>query len=75
MLIPWDALPADTLDSVIEEFASREGTDYGHHEYSLADKVEHVREQLKRREAWIDFDPDSETLDIRLSDQHPPPAW
>ena len=74
MLIPWDALPPDTLDSVIEEFVSREGTDYGQYEYSLADKVAHVREQLKRREAWIDFDPDTETLDIRLSAQYPPPA-
>jgi len=74
MLIPWDALPADTLESVIEEFVSREGTDYGQHEYSLADKVFHVREQLKRREAWIDFDPDTESLDIRLSAQTPPPA-
>lgn len=74
MLIPWTALPPETLEHIIEEFVSREGTDYGHHEYTLSDKVAQVREQLKRRDAWIDFDPDTETLDIRLTVQHPPPA-
>lgn len=64
MKIPWERLDADTLDAVIEEFVSREGTDYGQQEYSLADKVAQVRLQLKRGEAWIDFDPDTETCHL-----------
>ncbi|MBU2097840.1 MAG: YheU family protein [Gammaproteobacteria bacterium] len=64
MKIPWERLDADTLDAVIEEFVSREGTDYGQQEYSLADKVAQVRLQLKRGEAWIDFDPDTQTCHL-----------
>lgn len=64
MKIPWERLSAETLDAVIEEYVSREGTDYGHHEYSLADKVAQVRLQLKRGEAWIDFDADTETCHL-----------
>ena len=29
MIIPWQQLPAATLDSLIESFVLREGTDYG----------------------------------------------
>lgn len=64
MKIPWERLSPETLDAVIEEYVSREGTDYGHHEYSLADKVAQVRLQLQRGKAWIDFDPDTETCHL-----------
>lgn len=47
MIIPWENLAADTLDSLIESFVLREGTDYGVHEKSLTQKVEDVRRQLK----------------------------
>lgn len=64
MLIPWDRLSAEVLDAVIEEYVTREGTDYGPHDYSLADKVAQVRLQLKRGEAVIDFDPDTQTCHL-----------
>jgi uncharacterized protein YheU (UPF0270 family) len=60
---PEDLEPA-TLEAVIVEFVSREGTDYGHAEHSLDDKVAAVRRQLARGEARIVFDPDSETTTI-----------
>jgi uncharacterized protein len=64
MLIPWDRLSSDVLDAVIEEYVTREGTDYGPHDYSLADKVAQVRLQLRRGEAVIDFDPDTQTCHL-----------
>ena len=72
MDIPWQALPEDTLTALIEEFVSREGTEYGWHDYSLADKVAQVRLQLKRGETRIDFDPDSETCNIVAADGRRP---
>ena len=39
MEIPPSKLPPATLNAIIEEFISREGTDYGTREYSLAEKV------------------------------------
>jgi uncharacterized protein len=64
MEIPWQRLPEDTLNAVIEEYVSREGTDYGDNEYTLADKVAQVRLQLKHGQAIIDFDPDTETCNL-----------
>lgn len=64
MEIPWQRLSDDVLDAVIEEFVSREGTEYGAEDYSLAGKVAQVRLQLKRGEAVVDFDPDTETCHL-----------
>jgi uncharacterized protein YheU (UPF0270 family) len=42
----------------------REGTDYGEKEFSLEDKVARVVTQLKKGEAKIVFDPESESITI-----------
>ncbi len=47
MIIPWQDLPAATLDNLIESFVLREGTDYGEKSFSLAEKVAQVRQQLE----------------------------
>ncbi len=62
--IPHAELSADALRGVIEAFVLREGTDYGDHQFSLEQKVNHVLRQLERNEAQIMFDPNSETIDI-----------
>jgi uncharacterized protein YheU (UPF0270 family) len=63
MFIPHHSVSADVLRGVIEEFVSREGTDYGF-EYSLDDKVKAVHKQLEQGKARLFFDPISETCDI-----------
>lgn len=62
--VPWESLDDELLNAVIEEFVSREGTDYGHAEVSLAQKVAQVRAQLRARRAMLVFDEESETTDI-----------
>jgi uncharacterized protein len=62
--VPYTELPAELLQAVIESFVLREGTDYGEREISLQDKVAKVIAQLKRGEAKIVFDPESETITI-----------
>ncbi|MCG6522870.1 YheU family protein, partial [Vibrio parahaemolyticus] len=42
----------------------REGTDYGEHERSLADKVADVKQQLKRGEAVLVWSELHETVNI-----------
>lgn len=64
MRIPWQSLADETLTALIEEFVSREGTDYGLQEYTLEEKVSHVRSQLQRGAAEIDFDVESSTCNI-----------
>ncbi|EKN4119171.1 TPA: YheU family protein [Yersinia enterocolitica] len=53
MIIPWQQVDSETLDNLLEAFVLREGTDYGEHERSLAQKVEDVRRQLVSGEAVL----------------------
>jgi uncharacterized protein YheU (UPF0270 family) len=62
--VPYTDLSADLLHAVIESFVLREGTDYGEKEFSLEDKVARVISQLKKGEAKIIFDPQSESVTI-----------
>ena len=53
MIIPMDALSDEALNGLIEEFVTRDGTDYGEIETSLAHKVTQVKAQLKRGDVVI----------------------
>lgn len=64
MEIPFHALSEGALRGLIEEFVTREGTEYGEREVDLETKCEQVRAQLRRGEAYISFDPDTETAMI-----------
>jgi uncharacterized protein YheU (UPF0270 family) len=66
--VPMDALAPDVLRALIEEFVTRDGTDYGVREIDLEQKVENLRRQLARGEARIVFDPESESVNIVVSD-------
>lgn len=64
MRIPHTALEPETLLRLIEEFVTREGTEYGHTDHALATKVAQVRGQLERGEASIVFDAASSSCHI-----------
>ena len=64
MVIPLEELSAEALRGVIEEFVTREGTDYGGQTYSLEDKVEQVSKQLRRGETVIVYDPQAQACSI-----------
>jgi uncharacterized protein YheU (UPF0270 family) len=63
--IPHTELAADLLQAVIQSFVLREGPDYGEYEFSLDQKVAGVIRQLERGEAYIVFDPESSSVDIK----------
>lgn len=62
--VPFEQLSAAAQRGVIEEFVTREGTDYGHVEVSLDDKVAAVRRQIDRGEVILIFDPKSERVNL-----------
>jgi uncharacterized protein YheU (UPF0270 family) len=64
VVVPWARLSPAALRSVIEEFVTREGTEYGAHDVALDDKVLAVRRQLERREVVVLFDAKSETVNL-----------
>lgn len=66
--IPYDQLSPETLDSVIEEFVTRDGTDYGETETLLEQKVDQVKRQLKTGKAVILFDESTQTCNIVSTD-------
>jgi uncharacterized protein YheU (UPF0270 family) len=66
--VPWDALPAEQLEALVESFVLREGTDYGPREFELAGKVAAVLRQLQQGKARILWDPGSESGTIVTAD-------
>lgn len=62
--IPYQSLSVVALTGIVEEFASRDGTDYGEYEYSLSDKVKQVENQLKAGHLILLFDPVSESCQL-----------
>lgn len=62
--IPWDELSDDALIGIIEEFVTREGTEYGDSEVSLEAKCQQVRQQLRGGEAFITFNEELQTCSI-----------
>lgn len=62
--VPWDAIAADTLEALVEEYVTRDGTDYGDSEVPLARKVAQVREQLRRGEVVIVFEEATESINL-----------
>lgn len=70
MEIPHTQLADDVLRAVIEEYITREGTDYGDREYTLDEKVEQIINQLRRREVLINYDPDTRTCQLAPCARH-----
>ncbi len=66
MEIPYQAVPPETLSNMIEEFVTRDGTDYGEQETSLNDKVAQVLNLLKAGKASIQYDESLEICEIVL---------
>lgn len=64
-----EQLSKDALQGVIEDYITREGTDYGLKDFSLDQKVEQVRGQLSAGRAMIVFDPVTESCSLMLKEQ------
>jgi len=62
--IPHDQLSKEALQGVIEEFITRESTDYGATEVSLETKVRQVHQNLNSGNAILVFDGKTETCNI-----------
>jgi uncharacterized protein len=70
--IPHTALSPEALQNLLEEFVTREGTDYGPYAYSLEDKVRHVRRQVEAGKAVILYDPRTATCHIEVRERVQP---
>ena len=62
--VPFDRLSAAAQRGVIEEYVTREGTDYGEGEVDLATKVAQVRRQIDRGEVVVLFQAKTGTVNL-----------
>lgn len=67
--IPFEQLSADALQGLVEEFVTRDGTDYGAEETALEKKISQVRQQLQRGEVLIVYDEDTATTGLVTREQ------
>jgi uncharacterized protein YheU (UPF0270 family) len=66
--ISCENLSSETLRAVIEEYVTRNGTDYGEVEVPLEQKVRQVHRELKSGKAFILFDTIDQTCNIVSKD-------
>lgn len=64
VLVPVQRLQADVLQALLEEYATRDGTDYGERERTLEEKVAQLLRQLRSGDLQILYDVDSEQWDL-----------
>ena len=69
MIVPWQQINTDTSHQLLEEFASRDGTDYGAYETSLADKVSQLEIQLKQKRILVVYSELHESINIVPAEQ------
>jgi uncharacterized protein YheU (UPF0270 family) len=69
--VPLSELSADALRGLAESFVLREGTDYGEVERTHEQKIADVLRQLERGEARIEFDPQTESVNLVVAKKTP----
>ena len=67
-IIPVNKLSSEALQGVIEEYISRDGTDYGAIEVPLETKFRQIKSKLEKGLAVLIFDDETETTNIFLHD-------
>jgi uncharacterized protein len=69
MIMPHEMLSLEALQGVIEALVTREGTDYGTQDVSLATTVWQVRQQLDAGTAVVVYDEGTESCTIQPTHQ------
>ena len=64
MIIPHQQLSPEALRGLIEEYITRDGTDYGIQEISLVQKVKQVEQQIIRGDVVVVFDITTESVSL-----------
>ena len=67
-IIPVNKLSREAVKVIIEEYISRDGTDYGEVETSAEMKFRYVKQKLQKALAVLIFDDDAETTNVFMAD-------
>lgn len=66
--IPYDRLSPEALRGLVEDFVTREGTDYGETEIPPAERIEQVMKRIKTGRAVIVFDSNTNSCSLWNAD-------
>lgn len=69
MIIPIEQVNEDTLQTIIEDFILREGTDYGAIDISKENKIAQVKTQLLQGSAVLVYSELHESINILPKEQ------
>lgn len=69
VLVPHTQIDVETLQRMLEDFATRDGTDYGETELTLPARVQLIHLQLKRGEAKLVYFPQDESVQLVSAQQ------
>ena len=64
IIIPFRELAPETLDALLQEIVTRDGTDYGDIEVAVAQKVGQVKQLLQSGVACLCYDEASESCNV-----------
>lgn len=64
VVLPLESFEASTLDALLADIVTRDGTDYGDVELSQDEKIAQLLHTLQRKKAFIGFDSISESCMI-----------
>lgn len=67
--VPPERLQPEVLQALLEEYASRDGTDYGEQELSLSRKVSNLRQQIQQGDLLILYEVEGEHWDLVPAEQ------
>ena len=67
--IPWDSLEEETLERLLSEIVTRDGTDYGAVETPTEARIQRALKDLQRGRATLFWDPETETTALLPTDQ------
>jgi len=70
MIIPVEKLSTEVLQSLLESYITREGTDYGRLELSLEEKSRQLMEKVKAGEVLIVYDESLESFNLMSREEY-----
>ena len=69
LLVPWQSLSDEALRGVLEEYITRDGTDYGATELTLETRLQRAQHQLQNGEVLLAFDTAEQSCHIISREQ------
>ena len=64
MIIPYNELSEEALQSLIDDFVTRDGTDYGYDEITRQEKAAQLLDALKTGEMLISYSEETESCGL-----------